>query len=140
MQYLLRAGDKEGAEAWRRRAEGAYDMECMAMRERQSVARDDVYVDPQLPQAVLETMRAQLARVPEIHRAWIARKRTEYFPEHPVYVLAFEANGWRPNERQLCEELTRVLESPGLIFFVRVGGEANAVVRMVIKQGVAVLP
>lgn len=85
-------------------------------------------------------MRAQLARATEIKRAWIARKRTEHLPEHLVYVLAFEARGWRPKEPKLFEAIARVLEVPGQTFFVRKGGEADAVAEKVIEPGVAVLP
>jgi hypothetical protein len=96
-------------------------------------------LEPQLAPAVLETMRTQLARVAEIRRAWIARKRTKHLPENPVYVLTFEAKGWRPNEPKLLEAISRVLDTPGLTFFVRKNADAGATAEKVIRRGVALL-
>jgi Zn-dependent protease with chaperone function len=139
-RHLWHAGDKEAAECWRQRAEAAYDVECRAMRERQSVSENDEFLEPQLEAQVLQKIRDQLGRVPEIAQAWIARKSLAHFPEQPLYVLAFAAKGWRPNDSKLIQAIARLLDAPGQMFIVRKGGAADAVAKKVMKAGVAVLP
>lgn len=64
-------------------------------------------------------LREQLARLPEIARAYLVRKEVQYFPEKPLYVLGvvvgYSWRRWfgRKSGEQILQQIDDAVEFPG---------------------------
>jgi Zn-dependent protease with chaperone function len=92
-----------------------------ASAERQFLTPKDVYHEHGLDAAALEELRAQLAKLPFVKRAWLVRKTVKTFPERPFYVLFFERK-----QREALFTSTVTL-TQRLVEFVRFPGDTIVV-------------
>lgn len=85
--FLRQQGRQEEAERYRERAIHHSELLQRAKQERGDVGPDDTLTPHDLPAAVIEGLREQLARHEQIEAAYLVRKSVTCFPDQPLYVL-----------------------------------------------------
>ncbi|HEX6964243.1 MAG TPA: M48 family metalloprotease [Gemmatimonadaceae bacterium] len=85
--YLRGVGRGEDATAYEARAAAAAYESAAAKAERRGIAQREKLTSAALDDAACARLHEQLARHPQVGRAWIARKVTHHAPEHPFYIL-----------------------------------------------------
>jgi hypothetical protein len=93
LDYCSRNGREEEALAWQKRLIEAAAVQSEAARERNQLSSDDLFEPHGLPEEAVADLRAQLQATGVVATAHYVRKRVRHFPEHPLYVLCFEAKG-----------------------------------------------
>ncbi len=118
---FLRKHDRgEEAEALYARALAAEETLEIANRERGRIDRRTRYRAHDLPDAVIERLRAALATCTDVACAYLVRKEVTHLPERPLYVIAvLRRTRWyrwesaRDNQR-LLDELVAVIDALNL--------------------------
>lgn len=77
----------------------------LASLEREGADDDDTFFPHEVSAEWVDNIRNQLYRYPEIKRAYLVRKKLEYFSEVPYYVLAVDAQYSGLNGLELRDEL-----------------------------------
>ncbi|HEY9450557.1 MAG TPA: hypothetical protein VIQ60_12475, partial [Gemmatimonadaceae bacterium] len=117
--YLQRVGRTRDAITYQTRAEESAADASAALAERQSIARADELMPAALEDTVRARLREQLARYPQVGRAWFARKVTDHAPDRPFYILGItRAEPWwrfvsDGSTIYLVRKLAEELELPG---------------------------
>lgn len=117
--YFQQVGRTRDAIAYQTRAEESAAEASAARSERQSMARGDALMPATLDDTVRARLRVQLARFPQVGRAWLARKATHHAPDRPFYILgiARAEPWWRfvsdGSTTYLVRKLAEELELPG---------------------------
>jgi Zn-dependent protease with chaperone function len=86
-EWLHERGRIAEADAWRARGEHFEREFALANEERASLPPDAVFEPHGLDEAYLETLRAALRDRPMVEKAWLVRRRVEYLPGIPSFVL-----------------------------------------------------
>jgi Zn-dependent protease with chaperone function len=98
--YFARRGRDELArqwhERWRQRAQLVHEVQT----ERSDVFQSDVLEPHGLEDAQVAALHARLRAIPDLGKAYLARKRVTHYPERPVLVLAFTVKHWRSRRAQ----------------------------------------
>jgi len=134
-EYFHRIGDKNQADAWRRRGEGVIDVADRAQAERESLSATDTFLPSDLPEAEHQLLRDQLAAFGHIKHAWIAKKQLKHLREHPLYVVAVKPCGLLTNAGKLIEELAQKVDTQAMTYFVATEGDSSAIGKKVAKSG-----
>jgi Zn-dependent protease with chaperone function len=87
--FHWRRGNIEAAGEFNDRAQGAFEDDEAARKERSTLHFIERVESAQLDVLVRDALGAELARVKGVRRAWIGRKHLRVRPQPPVYVLAF---------------------------------------------------
>jgi Zn-dependent protease with chaperone function len=117
--HLRRTGRAQDGIAFDARAEAAAAEAAATAAERQSFAPGDRAAPAELDESVRARLREQLARYPEVGRAWLARKVTTHAPGRPFYVLGIaRAEPWwrsvsEGSNNYLVRKLVEELALPG---------------------------
>lgn len=126
--YCWRAGREQEARDWHARlAERSALLEA-AEAERAAVHLSDRLERHGLPEAAVVELRAQLAAVPGLRKAYFVRKRVKHFPERACYVLGFTVGALarirtRGRAAAVQRELTQAVRYPGETLILNVEGD-----------------
>jgi hypothetical protein len=80
----------EQAERWRERALRQIELDERAEAERRRLGIKDPLLAPEMPEELRTTLKDKLVNSGYVRQAWVARKRVEFRPEDPVYIVAFK--------------------------------------------------
>ncbi|MGE0486212.1 MAG: M48 family metalloprotease [Gammaproteobacteria bacterium] len=136
--FLVAAERRADAAAWRERAERHADLVAAASRERQGVTAGDLLQAPGLSDEARDFLRERLAALDGLKHAWLCEKVVAHLPERPVYVLAFQARGWRKRAQAWYARIDAAVDWPPDTFFVMKGTNADQLARRVAKVGVQI--
>ena len=98
--------------------------QAAARAERKGIDRRGRLAPASIDEPQLATLREQLARYPQIGRAWHARKVTMLAPDSPYYILGIARiePWWRPpaegSNNYLARKLAEELQLPGQTLIV----------------------
>jgi Zn-dependent protease with chaperone function len=122
-----RRGGTEDARRWGE----LLDARC-AVLEAARVERDTLYLADALESHgldadTIEALRADLAAIVDLKRAYLVRKRVAHLPEYPLYVLGFRVAPWLWFHRASDAEYVRIqilnrVELPGETFLLSLHG------------------
>jgi Zn-dependent protease with chaperone function len=129
--FHARAGRDDVARAYHERMSQRLHLEQQAHHERGHVVPEDRFEDAGLSDEVMHRLRQQMAKVPEVLHAWIARKQVQHLAHRPCYVIAFEVTPWwraRHPKRvaEAVEALKANLSFPGETLLVNIEGDHAA--------------
>jgi hypothetical protein len=133
--HLINKGDDEAAERWRQRALERMELDRKAEDERNYVSIDAELLEPDMPDEQENLLSEQLAASKYVKAAWVARKKVQYNPDDPVYVVAFKPRGFYWNWDNVVQRVLAEIEVTGHVFFVVNGGDYRKMARKVIKAG-----
>lgn len=133
--YLLRAGEPDRADVWRRRGERLIDVADRANAERESLSPGDTFLPSDLPAEEHRRLSELLAEVEGVKHAWIAKKQLSHLQEHPLYVIAVAPRGLLANAQRLIEALAQQVETRESTYFVATTGDSQAIGKKVAKAG-----
>ncbi len=133
VNYLIAAfhesqGEERDAKRFRHRGYEANTVAAAAEVERRGVRPDDHVLPPDVSPDVRARLRETLLKMPEIRRAYLARKDVEYYPERPYYVLALLLHQpWyrlrsRKRDRAVVHRVAQEVPLPGEGFIIQIFG------------------
>jgi Zn-dependent protease with chaperone function len=136
--FLMGQGKDHEAERYLKQAEHQARLLELARQERSHLGFKNTYLPHQLPHAEIVSLRNQLARHPQISRAYLVRKRLTHFPEKPLYALALHIHvPWyrlrsKPDHERLTRRLAQEMAFPGetLVFVLN---SANATFKKIVQ-------
>ena len=125
--FYWQRGKEEQARMWHQRLAERTELLDAAERERNAVRVKDKFERHGLPMEALEELRVQLRAIPGLHRAYLVRKQTQHFQQHPCYVLGFSASGMLQlhTKRRVADMLQAIQTSvrfPGETLIINVDG------------------
>lgn len=85
--FLMSRGREKEALVYYDRGERRAELLERAKSERDSVSPGDTFLPHELAREDLDAVTSQLARYPELRRAYLVRKDVKLFPQFPQYVL-----------------------------------------------------
>lgn len=138
-QYLQEAGRVDEAEAWWREALEQDDIFVAAQRERDGVTTRDKLVVPEIGDELLTQIIECLKKHPKVAKAWLAQKPVEFFPDRPVYVIAFTDRGFSWSTAKLQASIAAQLNMNAYLFVAYKGGDTKDIAKKVIKKGKRIL-
>ena len=112
--YCWRNGRKDEAHEWHGRMMGRIELEEAVKKERNFVRTSDKFDRHGLEAGPLAQLQAQLQAIPDLHKAYFAKKRVKHLPERALYVLGYAVrSGWLPRQRKaaIATVLRRIQES-----------------------------
>jgi len=123
-----RSGRREEAHEWHRKAVERAALEQVAARERTGLHLHDELEPHELEPQILAGLQEALREVPELRRAYLVRKRVQYLPSHPLYVLGFTVAAplrWRRAAKVAAamEHIQRAVVFPGETLIINLQGE-----------------
>jgi hypothetical protein len=126
--YYWAQGDKDRAQHWHARyAERTARLE-EARAERDEITIKDRWLPHGLDAEARAALSAQLARIPELRRAWLVRKDVRQFAEDPLFVLGYRVTPWyRLTDTaaggRVMAQLREQVTWPGETFLINVEGK-----------------
>lgn len=133
--YLLAEGREEEAESWYQESVEQNRIYTIAQQERDNIGMEDTLISPEIDDALLQQLITALQKRKKITKAWLAQKVVQYYPEDPVYIVAFAAKGFSFSSENLQAEVADSLDINGLFFVVSATGEGKALAKKVRKAG-----
>lgn len=134
-EFLKQRGEEEQADAWWKESIKANEIFIAANSERESVTLNDTLEYPQIDDELLQQLVAKLKQQKKVGLVWLAQKKVEYFPENPVYIIAFNPKGLAISTDSIQKAVAENLEVDGDFFVVCKGGDTKALAKKVIKAG-----
>ena len=132
--YLEERNRPEEAERYRHAGSSRAEQLHLAEQERQGVTSGGEHVEHDLPVEAVEETRRQLARIADVKRALLVRRRMRYLDEEfPLYVIFVSPRrkAWRPfggDRSALASKVVEGLEVP-YAFWVLSPGSFNTQMR-----------
>ena len=128
--FYQRQSDTARARHWQQKYLEQVAILQGAREERGKWLRSDTLVAHQLSRDELSDLTAQLRAIPDLTRAYLARKVTRHFPERPMYVLGFKSGRWwqlydAARGHALTHRIRQEVRFPGDALIVNIEG-ANA--------------
>jgi Peptidase family M48 len=115
--YLKSRGRDEEAERYRARAERRYDTLGLAQEERARPSARGPWDRHVLSAEEVEHLRAALARVPTVKRAFLVRKRTQHLDDElPLHALFIFPGGFTWDRQKFLDEVSAELPFDGWMF------------------------
>jgi Zn-dependent protease with chaperone function len=117
--YLRRQGQDERARQYEARLFRQQELLGRAREESSYASAKDQFAPHGLPAELAEIIARQLARFPELLRAYFVRKMTRYLPERPAYILGvIRRRKWieissPDKDRQLVHQIATQVSFPG---------------------------
>ncbi len=87
LEYMYALNDHEGARKYQSTADCHQDELDAAREERETLRDGDEFEPHGLCEEDLTSVLAQLRRRRPVEKAWLCRKKTRYFPDHPILTL-----------------------------------------------------
>jgi Zn-dependent protease with chaperone function len=132
VEYLQRHGRNEEARAHIDLLHGAGERDQAARKERGEVRINDKLLPHGLNRPQIEALTRQLQQFPELKRAYLVRKQTVHYQEHPLYILAFQrpTSFWKLDSGSAAQAITHRLGQevayPGETIIISVDGDNKA--------------
>jgi len=129
-------GREEEEKGYLERAGKRWEEEQEARAERATLGFKDEYLEHAIAEEAVAALAQQLARYPEIARAYLVRKKLVNFPEIPLYVLGFKPRLFQGSKRKvnaLRQRLVQELGFPAETYVVELGGD-NAPMEKILKR------
>jgi tetratricopeptide (TPR) repeat protein len=128
-RFLMGRGQPQQARPYYERAVRQTELIKRANAERSQVSPKDAFSEHGLPAAALGSLQAQLARYPQVARAYLVRKDMTYFPERPCYVLGVVLRtNWRRSlsgrSDDTHQQIARDMDFPGECLVVALDGSS----------------
>jgi Zn-dependent protease with chaperone function len=127
--YCARRGRLAEAQGWHDRlAQRVAELQG-AQKERDNITADDKLDPHAIPEAKLTPLREALRAVPELRKAYLARKRVQHLTGRPFYILGFKATRRlllfrdRTREQRVLHALQHNVLFPGETLIVCLEGE-----------------
>jgi Zn-dependent protease with chaperone function len=122
--FYKERGQLYKAKAYQERAEQSYLLLKIAQQERSNVNLKDIFLPHDLPEPVLQELCQELSIYPQLESAYLIKKAVQYFPEHPLYILAvkrrrgfFEVDE-TPHNTQFMNQLEEELQFSGNLYMM----------------------
>lgn len=123
--YFWRRGNMERARQWHQRYAERTELLRAAQAERAGFALTDKCMPHQLGAEQLAPLVAQLKKIADLKRVYLARKVLRHFPDEPLYLLGFRTTSFlrrhdHAREQTTLQAIRSGIEFPGpaLIFSV----------------------
>lgn len=133
--HLMKKGAEEVAEVWRQRALERMDLDRKAEEERSYVSVNAELLEADMPDEQEKLLVEQLTASKYVKSAWVARKQVQYYPEDPVYVVAFKSRGFYWSWDNVVQRVLAEVDVTGHVFFVVMGGDYRKMAKRVVKAG-----
>ncbi len=137
--YLREKGDEAAAEAWWQTSVEKNGQLIAAGKERQSFTAKDSVIPASMEETELQTLQDKLRALKQIGKVWLGQKPVKYFPEDPVYIIAFSPKGLVYNTERLQNRIAEELEFEGSLFITCTRGNTSALAKKVVKNGTRIL-
>lgn len=115
---LMAAGRAPEARRYEQKAEDRKRLEQLAEDERNSLTANDMLIPHDLPTAAVTAFVERCRTLESIRQVYLVRKKVEYLPESPFFVIGIEWRRWRSKNRGLA--LDAVLDASREIGFAMV--------------------
>ncbi|WP_028578908.1 M48 family metallopeptidase [Desulfogranum japonicum] len=133
---FLKQNDRgEEAEAWWQMALEQNKIFIAAQQERETITCEDELEHPQIDNELLQQLIANLKKQKKVGKVWLAQKTVQYFPESPVYIIAFAAKGFLFSLHGIQQKVAEKLDVEGDFFVVCRAGETRKFAKRVAKTG-----
>jgi hypothetical protein len=114
-------------------------LEALAAHERMGITAHDTLQPHGLAPSGLEALSHSVALMPEVRRAWLARKQVRHLTNRDCFVLVFELRtslelGARDRMEPVLRDLRAAIELPGETLVVGLQGASRAVQRSLHRQ------
>lgn len=122
--FLKARNEDEEAERYRQCIFDHYAEVDSANKERTNISKKDKFVEHGLEDELLESLKAELAKFPNLGKAYLVRKVVTFFPDQPSYVLGVTSKtAWyqyQSNKRDqvLIDQLANQLQFPREIYII----------------------
>lgn len=138
--YHAKHGRDADAQRWLRRWCERQELLQLAQAERNRITAKDAFEPHRLSAEQVESLRAQLAAVAGVRKAWLVRKRVKHLPEQPQLVLGFTTTRWwsLANAKRMRATQDRIAETvvfPGPAVVLCVEGANAAIGKKMRKVG-----
>lgn len=133
--FLKQQGKNKEAETWWQESLEQNEVFQNARAERASVTKNDSFILPDIDQELLQQLVDNLNGQKKVGKVWLAQKQLEYYPESPVYIIAFADKGLSFSSNSLETRVAQNLEVSGDFFVVCKSGDNKAIAKKVIKSG-----
>jgi Zn-dependent protease with chaperone function/rhodanese-related sulfurtransferase len=133
--YLKEKGDDEAAQTWWQASEAQNAVYIAARQERESFDVKDPLISPRIEEEKRQELVAQLQGMKKVGKTWLAQKQVRYFPESPVYVIAFKPKGINFSTDNLPQKIAHELDLDGDFFVVCTKGNTSKLAKKVRKMG-----
>jgi Zn-dependent protease with chaperone function len=121
--FLADRGETDRAHAYQHRAEQQIREFQAAADERDDVAPGDPLGPHDLPEELVDPLRAVLATERRVKRGYLARKVMRHLPDRaPLYLVALSVSRWG-DDQKLLQRLIPQVELPGPFIAVTLGGK-----------------
>jgi Zn-dependent protease with chaperone function len=123
--YYWRTGNRDEAHRWHELMCEHAETDRLAAKERNEVRLSDKFQRHGLSEQESEAVRAALKTIPGLRKAYLVRKRVQYHPERPFFVLGFTVRLALRARRLRAEVQQRILNDvsfPGETLVVSVEG------------------
>jgi len=137
--FFKRAGRKQEAEEWYKRAVKQMEIDQGAEAEREGCSVKDSYKQPDISEAYKKQLLEMLSLNPKVTDAWLAQKRVRYYTDDPVYIVAFKYKGWFQDWEKVMESVGGQINIPATVFMIVKGGDYAPLAKKVIKVGEKIL-
>lgn len=119
--FYQHQGQSQKANAYRQQGQQHEERWQRALLERSFVTEQASFLPHNLPHEEVKQLTEQLARIPEVQKAYFVRQQVALFPEKPFYVLGIVrrfVEGQGANYQQddeLSEQLQAILNFSGMV-------------------------
>jgi Zn-dependent protease with chaperone function len=137
--FLAQRDQDEQANIWWRESVEQNQVFLAARREREGITPDDELLYPEVDNGLLQQMIDNLKRQKQVRKAWLAQKSVHYYPESPVYVIAFTPKGIPLTNNTAQTQVAEDLNLPGNFLILCNAGETKTLAKKVIEAGKRIL-
>ncbi len=137
--FLMEQGKEAEAEAWWQESLKLNEMHMAAQWEHENVDINDELRRPEIDDELLQQIISNLRDQKNAGKAWLAQKVVKYYPESPVYIIAFKPSGFYFSYENVQSKVAESLNVDASLFVVCKYGNASALAKKVIKAGERIL-
>lgn len=137
--FLKQKDEPEKADAWWQESIRQNEIFVEARNERASVTGHDQFVYPEIDDQLLQQLTTNLKRQKGVGKVWLAQKSVQYFPESPVYIVAFKLKPWSFSTGNAQVKVAKNLQVAADCFVVCKKRGKQSLANKVIKAGKRIL-
>jgi Zn-dependent protease with chaperone function len=126
--YCWRMKREQEAHAWHKQLVERAELLELARKERADLHTGDALEEHGLPEEAIAKLQQQVQKIPNLRKAYLARKRLQHLPHHPLYVLGHVvAPWWKPYRVKVSATVQQAIldnvNFPGETLIISVEGE-----------------